>query len=49
MNGGRLCGPGRAWPKLITGYADVALEDQLAPERQVIGKPFTLKAQAAKM
>jgi len=33
----------------ITGYAGSALEDQLAPGMQVIGKPFTLEMLAARI
>jgi len=34
---------------LITGYAGSALENQLAPGMQVIGKPFTLEMLAARI
>ena len=33
----------------ITGYAGDALEDRLAPGMEVIGKPFTLDALAARV
>ena len=53
MNGRQVADAARehqpALPVLfITGYAGMALEDQLAPGMVVIGKPFTLAALAAK-
>ena len=54
LNGRQIADAARErWPGLsvlfITGYAGGALEGQLAPGMQVIGKPFALDALAAKV